>query len=280
MIEIKHNLKALTDTLKLYQEASGKKWPDVLANEAQWFANGLYAEFKKISPNPVDILAAARARGWRMGRKGNFIAPSVRGISEGAWEGADSLLEGRKSDYFKVSEANGMPALKRVRFSSRKGNKLLSGGRRGNKFAEGALRADQAPNALASILGERSDIKLLGRRAVAVAVEARLRAMAARGGTMALQWLYQVYRKRSSALVKGGGLVARTRTNVPIGKVDFKQGAGGKLEQITISGYVPGTAIVESRNRIVAKVEADRIKDRMAYITRKAAEAAKAAKLK
>lgn len=278
MIEVKHNLPKLQAALREYQRLTGKSMGDILANEGKWFAIGLNQEFKRISPRPASILAQAQSRRFAMGRRGDRIAPAVRGISAAAWRRADNLLEGAKSDTFKVSQNDGMLLVRRARFSSRRGNRLLRGGRYGNRFSSSAIKASQIEREmLVRQRRDNPDLKLLNRRALATAIEISLRSRAAKGGLMAVQWLPQVYKSRKSAVVKRGPLVVRSTRQVPLGRVDFRNGVDGEVRQVALTAMVPGTEKQAQKHGIPERVEASRVADRMEYINRKVQQNAKLA---
>ena len=271
------NQAEFLETLRRYTVASRKSLGDVIANESKWFSIGLQQEFSKESPTPESIAKGAAERKFRMGRKSDSITTAERGVSHAAMLRARSLLDGQKSDWFKVTlSADGTPVIKRARFSAKNGNKLLRGGRWGNKFAKSALRASQleADNrTITQVLRKDLGLKQLNERALANAMEIGYRARAAKGHLMGVQWLPEVYKKRSSSVVKRGPLVANTRNGKRIGIVEFSLDAAGEVQTVTITGMVPGTRSVAGRSNIVERVAAARIADRRAYIARKMAEA-------
>ena len=105
-----------------YAEATGKSMDDVMAKEAREMAFGLWSELREISPRSQDMLAAAKARNWRMKRRSTDFAPSVGGwVSKAAHERAKDLLAGDKSDYFRVRvSTTGAMIVRRVRFTARR----------------------------------------------------------------------------------------------------------------------------------------------------------------
>lgn len=270
------NQTAFIAALREYQAASKKSYGDIIGNEAQWFARGLYDEFKKLSPTAQVIAKSAIARGFKMGRKTNSLITAARGVSQASITRAKALLDGQKSDWFKVTvSSEGAPVIRKARFSARKGNKLLRGGRFGNKFAPSALRASQfeADNrTIAQVMRKDLGLKQLNERALATAVEIGYRSRAAKGHLMGVQWLPQVYRTRKSSVVKSGPLVVNTIKGKRIGSVDFIN-ANGELVAVRLTGLVPGTGSQNGKHSIVNKVAIARIADRRAYISRKLAEA-------
>lgn len=266
------NQAEFTRTLAEYAAASRKVPGDVIANEAKWFAMGLRDEFAKLSATPQSIASAVASRRFKMGRRSNDFTRAERGVSAAAIARARKLMEGRKSEWFKVSmNQDGVPTVKLARFSARKGNKLLRGGRFGNKFAAGALRAFQTQSTTQQLRDQ--GLNRLNERALAVAIETAYRARSAKGHFLGVQWLPQVYKTRSSALVKKGPLVVNSRDGKRIGEVQFSTDSQGELQAIRLVGSLPGTAAVASRGNIVERVTAARIADRRAYIQRKMDEA-------
>lgn len=272
-------LSQIPGVLKEYARLSGKSMGDVIAKEGREWSFGLYNEFKKISPTPRQIIDPRILSGYRVARRGDSLVKTLRGVSDAATRGTDKLLEGEKSDLFRIeSDANGI-RVRRVRFSARKGNKPLMGGRRGNRFAPSALRTkDVEAEAIARARNEMG-ARRLNRRALDVLNEMALRSRAAKGGTMAVQWLPEVYKKRSSSLVKTGTFVATsTTTNLPLGQVEVN--TTGENPSVILSAFVPNTDKQISRHGILPRVEQARIADRMTYINRKTQEAFEAANRK
>lgn len=280
-LAVKSNIDELSATLARYAQVTKKTPDNVLPKQARELDMELYTEFHKVRPNPADIARATVARGFTTGRKqaGTLAKVDRTGVSVAAMARAKRLLEGAASDYFRVTENDGVPVVKPARVGVRNPDKLLKGGRTGFKFAKSArgllarydidnyyrgLTGDQIGN----LRDKHKELRRLNLRALSVAIETGYRARAAKGGTMSLQFLHQVYRKRSSSVVKQGPLVARTRAGQPIGRVDFERNSDG-VSAITISGNVPGTAKVDARHGISAKAMGTRVRDMTDYLIRK-----------
>lgn len=185
------------------------------------------------------------------------------------------MLAGQDSDYFRVNTAaDGMIQIRRVRFSGRRSRKFLQGGRFGSRFAKGSLRASQlTQEQLQNSISGRSDVKRLNITALSAALELLNRQKAAKGGTLAVQWLPSVWKRRKSSMVKTGPLVVNSPTGYQLGRVDFESDSAGILNAVVISGNAPGTQRQLSKHGIVSRVATSRIADRRAYILRKLAEA-------
>lgn len=263
-------LKRLSSEMRAFADATGKSMENVLAYEAKEIGWGLYRESRKLSPTPKKLLADAKTRSWRMGRRENPLTPARYGISSAAERRAEDLLGGQKSDFFKVSTTgDGVLQIRRVRFSARRGSsrrtrlsRVLRGGRFGNKFSAGALRASQVSKfELGQALRTNPEIKRLNLGAVSAAVEVSLRQRAAKGGTIAVQWLPRVWRRSKSSVVKSGPLIVNSRSGFEMGRVTFET-SRDTLTAVNITGKVPGTAKVFVRHDVLGKVLSARISDR------------------
>src|SRR5205814_7456405 len=130
------------------------------------------------------------------------------------------------SDYFRVEVNDNGVFIKPVRFAASRSAKLLKGGRSGRKFSDSARRADAVSDeALQAARDSDPSIKRLNKRALSVGLELSLRSRAAKGGTMALQWLPEVWKTRKSSTVHNGPLVVRSRLGIPLGTVEFSRQA-------------------------------------------------------
>lgn len=275
MTIVTHNLDELVKVDKAIAQASGKSFEDVLAKEAREVSWETYRQLRALPPGSGferarQLASAAKVRGYEMGRRGNSLTPAEQGISQRAWRGARQMLGGEKSSFFKVQDSDGIPLIRRARWSARKSGKLLRGGRKGNKFAPSAKRASELEaEKLKAELDAHPELKRLNLRALATANEIRLRGMAAKGGTLAIQFLPRFYRNTKSATVKNGPLVEHSaRTKLPLGRLDFVH-SGDNLTGLIWSAFVPGTAEVMQRHNIMAAVEAARVADRLQYLERK-----------
>ncbi len=263
----------LMEVLRKYKQVTGRSWDNIAYYEGRGWSFELYRQFKKISPKPTQITGAAKARGYNVNRSSSMLGAKGAASSAAAEAGADALLGGEKSQYFSViNDANGV-RLRRVRFSARGKNKRLIGDRNGNKFSKSSIGVRQLESETrAAKLAANPDVKLLNRRAVIVANELRLRSMAGKGGTMGVQWLPEVFKKRKSSTVKDSVLIVRSTKGIPMGRVDFR--ASNEKPMFQISAFVPGTARQITKNGIINKVQGARVADRLQYI-QKVMEAAK-----
>jgi hypothetical protein len=265
-LAVTSNAIAYADTIKLYADETGKTLPEALAREGPDFKLELYRQFRAIQPTPLgSIFAAAKSRGWRVARKnGSQLVGVAGGVSARALSRARELLHGQKSELFRFTgTAIAGFGLAPVRFSARGGNKLLQGGRTGWRFAKSALAAYQLP---AKVLREKRandslksyGVRRLNLRALAVHYELLYRERAAQGGTMAVQWMFQTWRKGSRMKGRASQLMQRSTTGVPIGTVDFEFGTDGELSAIIFNGYVPGTGVQADKRGLVDNVFAAR----------------------
>lgn len=271
--------------LVAYKAASGKAWPEIMRHEAKETSWELHNQFRAISPARSVITAKTKALQGRVKRKGNALTPAGNDVSDAAFARAVRFLEGRPSDFFRVSTgAEGVPIIRKAKVSgARKSNKLLLGGRTGSRFAKSALSLSAVTRARRKAVfddafnrGIYDTVRRLNLRALSVAFEIQNRVKAAAGHLLALQWLPKVWKNRRSSWNKGGPLVTRSTKNVPLGTVTYtetEQGVG-----VTIAGLVPGTANQATRHGILSRVFAARIADRQTYINRKLREAGASAK--
>lgn len=261
-----------------YLEHHRKAPGAALAKQAKELAMEVSNRFRAISPDPRWIYSSAAFRGFRTRRRTDSLTPGISGLSRAAWRRADSLLEGRRSQYFRVEPGVGsMPRLRRLRFSGvpRKiGNGVaLRGGRRGNRFAKSALAADEInPDTLKAFLEANPNAKRMNRRALATHAELVYRTRAAAGHTMAVQWLPKVWKRRSSSTVKSGPLVVNNFRGARLGTVNFVQDGHGGLAAVELNGFVPGTTKQNRRYGIVAKAMAARSADIQKYLAERASK--------
>jgi hypothetical protein len=264
-ITVKTNAPAYARMIQSYATETGKSIEQALLREGPDFANALYRAFKAISPSPDSISDAAKARGFRMGRRSNDFVQASAGLSEKAQAAAQRVLGGDKSDLFRVVAGSLVP----VRFSGRAGHRLLRGGRFGRRFAKGALRASELPpEALEASLNQPfatgdgtvgDDVKRLNLRAVATYYELIFRRRAAAEGFLAYQWLYKRWRAGSQTKGRPAELETKDADGKLTGKVDFQTGAGGDVTAIVLTGYVPGTAEQLQKHGILESVAGSRI---------------------
>lgn len=283
MITVRDNIPQFLSVLERYIKLRGKSDEDSLAHRTRELSMELWKQFRRIRPEPSSIASAAAARRYTFGRSqsGTLAKVHSTGVSVAAHARAEKLLGDAKSDYFRVLMVNGVPTVRRARVGIRNARKLLRGGRFGNKFAPSSRGLRGVSNEQVAALKERHpELKRLNLQALAAAMEIAYRARAAAGGTLSLQFLHQVYRKRKSATVKTGPLISRTRGGVPIGEVTFNRGPEGKISETHIIGKVPGTAKVDAKHAIVSTALTEQIADMTRYILDKEAKNAKAAGFK
>ena len=258
------NVREYTDMLRKYAEDTGKEISVAVQRELPDFSQELWKQFKAISPSPEAIEFSARARGFSMGRLSNEYTKSSQGLSVRAIAAASRIMGGDKSDLFRVLNGSLVP----VRFSSRRGNKVVRGRRTGRQFSNSVLRANQLPDQTVSASLQRfgADVKRLNMRALATYYELVYRKRAAAGGWMALQWLNKVWRKgnRFSAASGYSTLLSTDKrrpdqlVNVDdfgrtVGTIDFEVGQYG-VENVALTGYIPGTAAQMQRHGILGRV--------------------------
>lgn len=266
------DLSDLTARLGLYKQLSGKATPEILTQETKEWCWGFYNAFKARRVLPETIVNSARSRGFRVARQNKFVGHIRDGLSARAMNAAEAKLGGQASDLFQVTEdANGI-RVRRAMFSGRT-KQQLKGGRYGNRFAKSALKASQLEaEQLAAARKANPNLKRLNKRALATAIELGLRSSAAKGGTMAVQWLPKVFKnRRSSTVIKDRTLITRSSTGLPMGQVNLQM--AGDNVSATIESFVPGTAKQLSKG-IFDQVKQARIADRDVYITRKLSEMA------
>lgn len=263
-LAVTSNARAYAENLRRYATETGKTLSQALAREGPDFKQELFRQFQGIHPTLGSIFAGAKARGFRVFRRGggNELVRVAGGLSARAMSRARELLGDQKSDLFRfVGSGVAGFGLVPVRFSARRGNKRLQGGRTGWRFAKSALRAYQIP---ADVLKERlieekklgSSVRRLNLRALAVHYELLYRERAAAGGTMAVQWMFRTWRRGGSR--QQTQLVQRSVTGVPIGTVDFEFDRAGDLQGIVFRGYVPGTGQQAEKRGLLDRVFAAR----------------------
>lgn len=291
-VVVQDNIPAYQAALRKYAGFMNKTPEAALARQSRELTMELYFGFHRVRPNIAGMMSSAVARKFTIGRRaaGTLAKVDPSGVSVAARQKAESMLEGAKSDFFRVTtDADGVPRVRLARVGVRNSSRLLTGGRFGNKFAKSArgLRQLIDPNwseitgdQLESLRKQHPELRVLNVQALAVAIELAYRARAGRGGTLSLQFLHQIYKRRSSSTVKRGPLIARTRSGVPVGEVEFFTGKDGNLEAVEISGSVPGTAKVDARHNIVSAAIATQTREMEQFVSGKLEKDAKASGLK
>jgi hypothetical protein len=266
------DLNPLYAVLAKYQEVSRKSWEQIIDHEQSEWRWGLWHELKAISPKPEGIYNAAVKRDFSIRRQGDSITKTDGNFSRAARSAAESQIGTDKSDLFRVEVTPNGVFIKPVRFSARKSEKLLTGGRSGRKFADNAKRAkDTSEEAIAKARQADPSIKRLNLQALSVALELSLRSRAAKGGMMALQFLGSNFKRRKSSTVKTGPIVIRSSKGIPLGVVEIHR--AGDATEAVISALVPNTGKQISRHGIIGAVQAARIADRRKYIDDRMTEA-------
>lgn len=163
VLNVKVESAALASALSTYQTLAGKTPAEVIEKKGRDLRFALFRGFSRIQPPAGRITEAARARGWRVGRRnlGGFVSPYAR-------KGAAKIMGGEKVVYGRVLTGDNAPAaglLRTIRVGRR--GKRISGGRRGT----GGRAATAAEAAAFRVAGEVR----LTRRNVEVQVELSLR---------------------------------------------------------------------------------------------------------
>lgn len=272
-VEVQDATRRLNAALADYIEQTGKNPAQVLAEKGQWISANLYQAFSAMAPRRGSILAAAKSRGWRMGRKDG----SPGGISATAWKRANKLLGGNKSLLF----AKGGDPLTPIRASLTTGNRVTDRSRK-RSFAVGGKGARTGANPYA-----HAGLAVIGRYALAVAEEARLREQGR--GFLGVSWLYRRWRNfaREGLVPKGtpglkpglgpsrqfGGTVRtmvnnnpRSRFN-PLGRAELM--SGDDFAGMRLVSNVPGVETARSQG-IIARVLNEEMLGMQVYLLQRA----------
>jgi hypothetical protein len=267
------NLPQFAKAMDDYLAITSKSSEEAFAHQARQFAFDLYSEFSKLKPQRGEIEDSAAARGWAVRRKGDALTPAGRyGVSKKAVALAESMMDGKPSELFKVSPFGIYPA----RFSN-KGRLLKAGRLGGNKWRSRGKSLtgldDSAVETLAQT-GLPDNVKRLNVVAVARGLEVKFRKRAGEGGFMAHQWLPKVWRKRKGQWeLTAGTTVATDRRSRPIGSVTVQRGNG--QANVAIAGAIPGTAELSERTGAGDRAINARVADIYSYINRKLSEVLK-----
>lgn len=269
----------LMAALGAYVHLSGRTMDDVIAKTTHDAAWALYRAFgQPLQADASGIVSAAVARNYAMRRRPSTLAPVAGNISRAAYFRALRLLQGQSSGYFRVIPGpDGVPMIRLARFSAKKTRRgapgtLLRGGRRGFRFSASAKRFDELAEEQQAEALKAGGFVRMNAEALATAAEIGLRARAARGGTMRVQWLPRTYKRRQTSTVKSGVFEERNKAGYMLGRVTLSPGIA------TISAAVPGTDAAKFSPYIGQALEAVRA-DRVTYINRKLAEAKANARL-
>lgn len=263
-VEAKTTLRDFRATLADYASRVRKTPQEVIEAKARDVSWALYRAFgKPLQADPARIIGAAKGRNWAMRRRGNSLAPTDgAGVSKAAARLAMRMLAGEASGLFRIVETpTGLPVVRGARFS--KTGKLLKGkkGRTLGELAEAARARAEASGGF----------RRLNFRALSLAMEASLRAKAAKGGTMRVQWLPRAWRKRSGNVAVGNVLEERNRAGKLLGMVTVGS------ERVTLTGAVPESERVGNQWGAFSRAFAEVRADMLAYIRRKLDQAANAA---
>ncbi len=261
------NAQDYGNAIALYANETGKSFAGALAREAPDFRTELFNQFRRIHPPAGSIFNSAKGRGYRVARtRSTALVPTAAGLSSAPSTAPKKFWAARKAT---CSGKGWAGALRPVRFGARGSHRVLLGGRTGFRFSKSALRGHQlSPEQLAASLGEwmkygagevsvlkGMNIRRLNLRALATYLELTYRERGARGGTMAVQWLFKTWKKVSGR----AQLVQRSATGIPIGTIDFEFDAAGDLQTVVFNGYVPGTAAQAAKHGLVEKAFAMRV---------------------
>ena len=139
-LAVKHNIYETGQIFSEYIRLSKKTPEDALSKQARELAMDLFFGFQKVRPTAASIGQAAEARGYATNRKASRTIAKVdpSGVSAAAMARAKKLLAGAASDFFRVTDNEGVPQVRLARVGVRNQDKLLKGGRFGNKFAKSA----------------------------------------------------------------------------------------------------------------------------------------------
>jgi hypothetical protein len=255
------SLREFRATLATYADLVRKTPQEVIEAKARDVSWALYRAFgQPVQADARRINAAAAARSWVMRRRGNSLAPSAGAVSVAAEKRARALLGENGSALFRVSTTIvGTPAVRFARFS--KSGKLLKGRRAGRSLAELSAAARERAEAAGGF-------KRLNLRALSLALEASLRAKAALGGTMRVQWMPRTWRKRSGNVMRGNVLEERNKAGKLLGMVSIG------TERVTLTGAVPEVERIGNKTGAFSRAFADVRADMLAYIRRKLDQAA------
>jgi hypothetical protein len=267
------NLPQFAKAMDDYLAITSKSSEEAFAHQARQFAFDLYSEFSKLKPQRGEIEDSAAARGWAVRRKGDALTPAGRyGVSKKALAIADSMMDDKPSELFKVSEFGVYPA----RFGAR-GQLLKAGRLGGNEWRRHGRSisglSDKAVETLAQT-GLPDNVKRLNVTAVARSLEIKFRKRAGKGGFMAQQWLPEVWRRKGKNWeLQTGVTTAKDRRSRPIGAVSVSGGNG--TINVAIAGAIPGTAELSQRTGAGDRAIANRIADIYTHINKQLEKALK-----
>lgn len=261
------NLPQFQKAMDDYLAVTRRTADEAFAKQAKELAYDLHLQFKALKPGADAIENAAVARGWAVKRRGDALTPAGRyGLSKRAVALAEDMMDGQKSNLFKVSPFGIYPA----RFSAK--GKLLKAGRLGgNKWrsrGKSLTGLDDSAVETLSQTGLPENVKRLNVTAVARGLEIKFRKRAGAGGFMAQQWLPNTWRKRGGQWELSSGVSTATdRRNRPIGAVTVNR-VGGEMHA-AIAGAIPGTAELSARTGAGDRAIAARVADIYTYVNRK-----------
>lgn len=253
---LSNNAREFSASLARYSDETGKSMAQVLAREGPDFRTELFNQFRKLHPQPDSIFNDAQRRGFRVLRVRNTaLVRTQNGVSQRALRRATEILGNQKSDLFRPLGSRLVP----VRFSGRRHRNILQGGRSGRRFAKSALHRYQlSTEEFAHVRQTQNyqvaNVRRLNLRALSVYLELRYRRRGSHGGTMAVQWLFKEWRRNGYRFSARARLVQRSATGIPIGTVDFEMDGKGRLQTISFTGYVPGTAEQAQKHGILESV--------------------------
>ena len=269
-------IKDLGSKLARYQEITGKTGAAVLLQKGAQLIHGnrnpkfgavfdgLVRLFLREAPAQQSITAAARIRGFRLGRRefGGKLSPT-------AIDRALTRMGGFRSILATVStDGDGRITLRGVRVGKR--GKRILGGRKG--------RGGYAVPGVAESARQAGDVRL-NLRAVATVEEINLREAGRR--FLAVGWMFKRWRKLSLADAKASNYTAfrrienvnpRSRVNL-LGDAEMRGDEQKGNVTLRISSYVPGAHSVGDSRGVYSRALAAMSRDLDTYLARKLVEA-------
>lgn len=234
-VKIQSQLARLNVTLAEYAKARRMDPVVALDKKANFIWPRLYEGYAKLKPKDGEIVAEAKARGWRMGRRKD----AIRGISKTAWKRAESILGGASSLMLTPGGQVILVGKRKGRVRNKRGaarTARLEDVYRmfGRARRERALPDLYSPTYYAKQLG----YKVVGRYAFAVRMEAGLREHGK--GFLAASWLHKRWKRLAAADPRRAEGVSKVLVaNNP----KSRQKDLGRMELVGIGGADGGAAL-------------------------------------
>jgi hypothetical protein len=236
--------------LGLYLQLNRRDATEIVRRKGNDLRIALYRSFRAYAPAKGAPLSEARARDWRVRRRG-----AVGGLSAAAKKRADVRMGGNDSILVSsITENEGRIILRGAR-ASKKGNRRILGGRSGMGGT-----AVSGRNALLRKPGD----KVLNRRAIEVIEEINLRDKGR--GASAVGWLAGRVALRKNALGQRVREIVRNRTGTQTGGMDYR--ADASEVSVTFSNRMTAARAVATKGAIGNAVRAATA-DLRVYIERK-----------